>query len=84
MRLPTKDSLTYKGLVTSAQAFLGALVVFGTGLLGVIHGVPGCYEAIISFLQANAIQYAVALGVPAGIASIIWNLILRRNELKTY
>lgn len=83
LRLPKKDSSTFRGLVTSAQGFFAVLFVLGTGLIGVIKGVPGCGEAVATYLQDNAIQYAVVLGLPAGLVSFVMNVFLRK-EVKTY
>lgn len=80
--LPEQDSATGRGLKTGVQAFLGVAFVFATGLIGVIKGVPGCSEAIGTFLQQNAIQYAALLGIPAGLVSFIWNIL--RKDVKNY
>lgn len=82
-RLPKQDSATGRSLKTTAFASASALVVFGSGLLTVLQGVPGCSEAVLDFLQANALQLSVLFGVPAGIFSFLWNF-FGRKSVQTY
>lgn len=83
MRLPEKDSATGRGLKTSVFAFLGSLITILISLWTVLRGVPGCSEAIIQFVQANAITIASTFGISAGSVSFLFNLFFRR-DVKNY
>ena len=82
MRLPSQDSTTGRSIKTGVQTFLGVVIVFITGLIGVIKGVPGCGEAVVNFLQSNAIQFAGLFGVSSGVVTFVWNWF--RKDLKNY
>lgn len=82
MRLPTQDSITGRSIKTAAQTAIGVLVLFVTGLIGVIKGVPGCGDAILGFVQANAIQLAGLFGVSSGVVTFVWNFL--RKDVKNY
>lgn len=82
MRLPTQDSTTGRSIKTAAQTAIGILFLFVTGLIGVIKGVPGCGDAILGFVQANAIQLAGLFGVSSGVVTFIWNFL--RKDVKNY
>lgn len=82
MKLPNQDSATGRGVKTAVQAFISALIVFSTGFIGVIQSVPGCSEAVVGFLQDNAVQYALLLGIPAGIVAFVMNFF--RKDIKNY
>lgn len=82
MRLPSQDSATGRGIKTGVQTAIGVIIVFLTGLIGVIKGVPGCSDAILNFVQANAIQLAGLFGVSSGVVSFFWNF--TRKEIKNY
>ena len=79
-RLPKIDSATGRGLKTTAFSAVSAFVIFSTGLLSVIQGVPGCSEAVVSYIQTNALQLALLMGIPAGIFSFVWNMVMRQDE----
>lgn len=80
--LPSQDSATGRSLKSGVYATASALVVFGTGVLHVINGVPGCSEALINYIQANALQLALMIGVPAGLFSFVVNYF--RKGVKNY
>lgn len=82
LRLPSQDSTTGRGLKVTAYASLSAAAVFATGFLGVLNSVPGCSEAVLDFLQQNAIQLGLLVGVPAGLISAVTNL--RRKDVENY
>lgn len=82
MRLPEKDSKTYKGIVTSIQGFVAAVVLFGTGFFGAINQVPGCTDAVVNYLRDNFLLLASYFGVGSGVASVVWNLF--RPSVKSY
>jgi hypothetical protein len=65
---PNRTSFV-KGLRTAAQAIIGAFV----GLLVVVWAVPGVPEAVVHYLQLNAIGLLVSIGVPSGLAAWGWN-----------
>ena len=67
---PNRTSFV-KGLRTAAQAIVGACV----GLFIVVWAVPGVPEAVVHYLQANAVGLLVSIGVPSGLASWGWNAI---------
>lgn len=81
-RLPRQDSATGRGFKTGLQTFIGVGVVFITGLIGVIKGVPGCGDAILNFLQANLVQVASLFGISSGVVSFIWNFL--RKDVSNY
>lgn len=74
VRLPKSNSSTASGLRSGTYATISAFIVFGTGLLTVLKGVPGCSEAVISFIQSNALQLSLLIGVPAGVFSFVVGL----------
>lgn len=82
LRLPNQDSATGRSLKTGAFAVVGSLVVFGSGFLRVLNGVPGCTDAVIGFLQDNAGTLALYVGVPAGALSYGFNFF--RKNVKNY
>lgn len=82
MNLPDKDSATSRGLRTGIFSALGALFVFGTGLIAVLNGVPGCTSALVGYLRDNSLQLALTVGVPSGIISFIFNAL--RPSVKNY
>lgn len=78
MRLPAQDSSTGRALKTFAQAFIGFLV----GLFVVVWHVPGVPQAVLNYLQTNAIQFALYFGVPAGVVAFVWNYF--RKDIVNY
>ena len=82
MKLPSQDSATGRGVKTGIQTAIGVIIVFVTGLIGVINGVPGCTEAIGNFIQANAIQLAGLFGISSGVVSFVWNFL--RKDVVNY
>lgn len=71
--LPSQDSNTGRSLKTAAQTTIAAFVVFGSGLITAINGVPGCPDAVLNYLRDNIVQLAGSMGVSAGIVTFIWN-----------
>lgn len=69
------DSARGRGIRTGVQAALAALVTFLVGLLMAVWKVPGVDVAVINYVQAHIIEVMIAIGVPAGIVSYVWNLI---------
>lgn len=78
IKLPKQDSATGRGLKTAAQAMIG----FTVGLVAVVWAVPGVPQAVLDYVQNNAIQVLLLVGVPSGLTSFIWNLL--RKNVKTY
>lgn len=79
MRFPEKDSSTFRGVITGAQTAVGVVILFITGLFGVIGGVPGCGEAIVGFIKENVLQVAAFFGVSSGLVSFAWNALFRKD-----
>lgn len=75
LRLPASNSSTASGLRSGTYATLSAFVIFATGLLTVLHNVPGCSEAVIGYVKDNSIQLALMIGVPAGLLSFVTGLL---------
>jgi hypothetical protein len=69
------DTARGRGIRTGIQAALAALATFVVGLLLTVWKVPGVDTAVISYVQAHIVEVLLAIGVPAGITSYIWNLI---------
>lgn len=69
------DTARGRGVRTGIQAALAALATFLVGLLMAVWKVPGVDMAVISYVQAHIVEVLLAIGVPAGITSYIWNLI---------
>lgn len=75
LRLPKQDSATGRGLKTAAQAGIGTLVLSALMTLAVnVWNVPGVPDVVIEWVKSNAIQIAVAVGLPSGIVGVLWNL----------
>lgn len=70
----SNDSALARGIRTGIQAFIGFLI----GLLTTVWAVPGVPEAVLAYLHSNALQLALAFGVPAGIVGFAWN-VLRKD-----
>lgn len=81
-KLPNQDSATGRGIKTAIQTIVGALIVFGTGLVTTINGVPGCPDAVLNYFRDNVVQLVGSLGVSAGFVTFIWNLF--RKDVKNY
>lgn len=70
MRLPSKDSATWRGLITSAQTF--------AGFLAVLTATPELMRLITEFYP-----WALpAVSVAGGIASLVVNL--TRDDVRNY
>lgn len=82
MNLPKQDSAVGRGIKTSAQGFIGAVLAILIGLITVIHNVPGCGEAVAKFAQDNIVLIAGGFGVSSGTVSVIWNLF--RKDVPNY
>lgn len=76
--LPSADSATGRGLKAGVYSTLVSFVVFSTGLFLALKGVPGCSEALVQYLQQNAVTLALSIGIPTGLVSFIVNL-FRKN-----
>jgi len=83
MRLPTKDSSAWRGLITAAQGFVGASGVIAAGFFAATKEVPGCNEAVMQFFFDNILFYSGAIGVSGGAVSTLWNMVFR-NDVKDY
>lgn len=64
-----KDTAVMRGVRTAIQAIVG----FVMGLIGVVWAVPGVPQAVSSYVGSHGIQLALAVGIPAGLVSFIWN-----------
>ena len=73
-----QDTALMRGVRTAIQAFIGVVV----GLFTTIWSVPGVSEATVHYLGENALPLALAFGIPAGIASFIWNYL--RKDVPNY
>lgn len=82
-RLPKKDSSTWRGIMTGAQTFIGAIPVLFVGLWMATKTVPGCNEAVVTFIYNNIVQLAAGFGVSGGAVSFAWNVLFRK-EVKNY
>lgn len=71
LRFPSVDSSTSRGLRSGAFSFVISLLIFGSGLIAVLNGVPGCTDAVIKFLQENALTLASAIGIPTGLVTFV-------------
>lgn len=83
MNLPKKDSATYRGLITSAQGFVGSSVTLFIGLWAAINTVPGCADVIADFIYHNVLLLAGSFGLSTGLVSFLYNFVFRR-EVRTY
>lgn len=70
----SKDSALARGIRTAVQAAVG----FFIGLIVVVWNVPGVPSAVVNYLAENAFPFALALGLPAGLVSFVWN-VLRKD-----
>lgn len=73
MRLPQNDSATGRAIKTAVQAIIGFMV----GLFIAVWAVPGVPDAVWSYIQSNLLQVLLAVGLPAGVTSLVWNVIFR-------
>lgn len=80
--LPSQDSATGRGLKTTLYSTVVSFIALSTAFYGVLKGVPGCSEAVLDFLQANALQLSLIIGVPTGLSSFVVNLM--RPGVKNY
>lgn len=72
------DTALVRGVRTTIQTFIGAFV----GLIAVVWAVPGVPEAVIGFVQSNLLSLVVAVGIPTGLTSFLWNL--ARKDVKNF
>lgn len=82
LRLPTQDSATGRGLKTTLFSTASGLIIFSTGLFGVLHSVPGCSDAVLEYIRANALTFSLSIGVPTGVFSFVWNYL--RPQVRNY
>ncbi len=84
LRLPQKDSATFRGLITALQA----LVTFIIGLILAIWQVPGVPKAFLDFVWNNAPSLLFTLGISSsigvGIISFLSNYFFRKGTVPTY
>lgn len=82
MKLPSQDSATGRGIKTFIQAVGGFIV----GLVVTVWAVPGVPQAVINYVQQNAAQVLLTIGLPVavstGVISFIWNFL--RKDVKNY
>lgn len=83
MRLPSKDSSTFRGLITTAQGFVASFSALALSLWAAIGAVPGCPEAIIKFVYDNLLIIAGGFGISTGVVSFAWNVLFRK-DVKNY
>ncbi len=72
--LPSQDSAVGRALKTAVQAAAGFVI----GLIITVWAVPGVPDAVADYVQKNIGQALLLVGVPAGLTSLVWNL-LRKN-----
>ena len=72
MRLPTTDSATIKALRTIAQTVFGLFIA--------VWAVPGVPEVVKTYLINNLPTVFLAVGIPAGIITIVWH-VLKQEKL---
>lgn len=83
MNLPREDSVTGRGVKTSAQAGIAALLLGAIiNLLISVWNVPGVPDVVLSWLRDNVLQIASVFGFSSGLVSVAWNLLARRNLRK--
>lgn len=78
MRLPSQDSATGRAVKTAVQAAFGFIV----GLVAVVWAVPGVPHAVVNYAETNFVQMLLFVGMPAGLTSLVWNLL--RKEVPNY
>lgn len=78
MRLPSQDSSTGRALKTAVQAVIG----FAIGLLIVVWNVPGVPYAVQNYIQGHIVEVLLAIGLPAGLTSLVWNFF--RKDVPDY
>lgn len=64
------DTAVVKGTRVSILATLSTFVV---GFFVTVWNVPGVPDAVIAYLSSNLIQVALGFGIPAGIATLLFN-----------
>ncbi len=74
LKLPKQDSATGRALKSAAFAVSGFVI----GLVYTVWAVPGVPAAVIDYVQKNAWQVLLTIGIPAGLLSFIWNF-FRKN-----
>jgi hypothetical protein len=72
---PQNNTPQAKGLRTGLQAVAGSIV----GLLAVVWAVPGVPEAVNNYIGDNVLPLALAIGIPSGIAGLLYNLFFKRK-----
>ena len=83
MRLPSKDSAAWRGVITSLQGFVGSIPVLVVGLWAATKTVPGCNEVVVKFIYDNIVLIAGSFGVSSGVVSTAWNVFFRK-DVKNY
>lgn len=73
-----KDTAVMRGVRTAIQSLIGFVV----GLIGVVWAVPGVPEAVSNYAGSHAVQLALAVGIPSGVAGFVWNWF--RKDVKNY
>lgn len=82
LKLPSQDSATGRGLKTGLWSFIGTSATLATALWLSISGVPGCSDAILTFIREHFIEIAAAIALPSGLTSFIAGLF--RKDIKNY
>jgi hypothetical protein len=76
MNILNNDTAVARGIRTAIQAAAGFII----GLFTTIWAVPGVPDAIYQYLTGNAVKLAIAVGIPAGVVALVWNLL--RKDVK--
>lgn len=69
--LPEKDSAVWRAIMTFLQTLAGFII----GLIITVWNVPHVPEAIVAYVSNNLGTFMVVVGLPAGFASLIINII---------
>lgn len=69
------DSARGRGLRTGIQAALAALLTFIIGLIMAVWKVPGVPVAVVDYVQGHLIEVLLAIGIPSGLVSWVWNIL---------
>lgn len=67
----TKDSAVSRSVKTLVQTVVGLAI----GLAVTVWAVPGVPDAVAHYALNNFIPVALAIGVPSGLTSLIYNLL---------
>lgn len=76
MNLPSQNSEVGRGIKSGIYAALSATAVFLSGLIAVVHGVPGCGEAVTNYVTQNFLTIVATLGLPTGVGAFIMSFVI--------